>query len=363
MKADLKFRRTFDLLFTRLLEFNNLLGKYENNHDYGDSIREVKAKFASILDSDEVILKKRSFVYDVVKEVRKIYNDIQNAFARSASLTIDDVKLYEYIVSDLDKKISEFEDYTRLEYSDEKFYEQVGKLEGRIEDIEVRESRLREIMNVLETEVRRFEEERKIYFERFDRSIQEFLSQGEKKIEERVEVVDGFLGERLIHFEQKGRDIDVLIAALGGKSSSASFMVHADKEGVIAERFRWAAIIAMIGIAVVLGLSLSSELLNPELIAMKIGFAAFSSFVVAYLAKQSAFHRAQQHKFKQKALDLSGINTYIADLPKEEQNSIKVKIAEKIFIPAETLAALESSGFGAHEILAKIIDKMEFPKK
>lgn len=244
--------------------------------------------------------------------------------------------------------------------------EEAGRLEGRIKDLQAREVQLSESINVLQQRVERYEVERAALDKELADSLNESKNNNETELKKNSALLEDFYGKEMERLKEKSSDIDVLISVMGGKAISGGFIKNARKEELAAEVFRAIAIVLMIVMAGLLWISIDSQSMKQmELSAaiIKLGFVVFSSFVVAYLVKQSALHRSQQHKYQQKAFDLSGINTYIATLPAADQHALKMKIAEKIFVPPESLMAIETSGFGANELLGKLIDKLEIPGK
>lgn len=248
----------------------------------------------------------------------------------------------------------------------QKLVEDIGKLEGRIKDLQARENLLSESINTLQHRVDEYEVERNAYDKELANALNNSKMNSEKELRKNVDMLNHFYEQEVGRLQEKSADIDVLISVMGGKAISGGFIKNARKEELAANLFRWVAILLMVAMAWLLWRSIESQgstPMDPSSVALKIGFAIFSSFVVAYLAKQSALHRSQQHKYQQKAFDLSGINTYIATLPASDQHALKIKIAEKIFVPPETLMAIETSGFGANELIGKLIDKLEIPAK
>lgn len=164
----------------------------------------------------------------------------------------------------------------------------------------------------------------------------------------------------------KSKEVDVLVAAVSGKALSNGYIRNAVREQRIADIFRNSAIFLMVAIGLyVIGTVLHMEwyLLDPRTATLRAVGALFFSFVIAYLIRQSAVHRGQQHKHLQTGLDLLALGPYMAELTPEVRGTIRQHVAEKIFVPKEALAATDNGGFGATELVSKIIDKLELPKK
>ena len=304
-------------------------------------------------------------IKNTITELKDVTREIEHHVSQYGNAPAEDIKQYRKI-------INQFYDYVENANfgpagrpSEEIMLAELGKLEGRLRDLQERELNISESINKLQASVERYETEKKQYFEDLKGSLDAAMSENERELGKNIGIMNDLYAEESEKLNQKSNDIDVLISVIGGKAISGGFIKNAGEEKKAADFFRWAAILLMLVVAGTLWNSINSHGLKPDpsLVALKIGFAVFASFVVAYLVKQSALHRSQQHKYQQKAFDLSGINTYIATLPAADQHALKMKIAEKIFVPPETLMAIEASGFGANELLGKLIDKLELPVK
>jgi len=76
--------------------------------------------------------------------------------------------------------------------------------------------------------------------------------------------------------------------------------------------------------------TLSGNIDWPQIL-LKAYAALALSIPAAYLAKESAKHRNQEHFNRRISLDLRAMDPYISSLPNEEQNKIKSEMASKIF--------------------------------
>ncbi|MGE8400059.1 MAG: hypothetical protein ACN6PP_00635 [Delftia tsuruhatensis] len=358
-------RDNIDQAFGALKVLSKLVDERYNNVNFSGKVGSLRSIY--LLDSDkndEKLVNKN--IKNTITELKDIAGEIEHHVSQYGGVSGEDLKQFRQI-------ISQFYDCTENASfgpagrpTEEARLMELGKLEGRLRDLQERELNISESINKLQARVEKYESEKKQYFESLKGSLEEAMRENQRELAKSVDSINELYTEESAKLNQKSQDIDVLISVIGGKAISGGFIKNAVEEKKVADYFRGAAILAMLGMAGFLWHSLDSNgssLLDPSAVALKIGFAVFSSFVVAYLAKQSALHRSQQHKYQQKAFDLSGINTYIATLPASDQHALKVKIAEKIFVPPETLMAIEASGFGANELLGKLIDKLEIPAK
>lgn len=202
-------------------------------------------------------------------------------------------------------------------------------------------------------------------FEQFSAAADDRFARISGEYDSNREEINRQYDELKSELAKKEKNIDDFIGNLTRKALSGGYMRSAIKEERLANGFRTAAIVLMIVLAIyVLGTIAHMELMNldRQTAGLRVFGALFFSFVIAYLIRQAGVHRAQYQRHHQTALDLRAIDSYAADLPREIKDAIKQQIAEKIFVPKEIHAATDAGGFGAQEIIAKVIDKLELPK-
>src|SRR5450830_1567450 len=230
----------------------------------------------------------------------------------------------------------------RLKSASEKINEISIKIENSHKLIEAHQRRARDLEISISELSARVDEK----YVQIEKNVETAISKTQREAEERVNEIFSSTNE---------------IKALSG-----NYMRSAIKEEKIANDFRKAAIAIMIALGIfIIGTIAHMEIMNLEAqkSALRAFGALFFSFVVAYLIRQSAVHRAQHQRHLQTALDLRAIGPYSADMPETDRNEIKKQIAEKIFVPKESLTTTDNGGFGAQEIINKVIDKLELPKK
>lgn len=84
------------------------------------------------------------------------------------------------------------------------------------------------------------------------------------------------------------------------------------------------------------------------------------SIPAAYLSRESTKHREQQYNYHHTALDLKAITPYISSLPDEDQNRIKISIAERIFASRQTnLNQQDSFPLNTQELMMELIKKVD----
>lgn len=193
------------------------------------------------------------------------------------------------------------------------------------------------------------------YLSSFSTRLEEILINHEKVIDSsknKIEIMDS--------------NLNSMFSILASKSIAGGFMKNAESEREAANIFRGIAVGLMVVMATIIWFEFENNVgtaLSQESLYWRLAIGLFFSFVLGYLIRQSAVHRGQQFYYQQKAFDMAAINPYLANMPEDKKFEIKKHIAERIFVPASTVQGGDVGGFGAQEIVSKIIDKLELPKK
>ncbi|MDR0226348.1 MAG: hypothetical protein LBI66_08000 [Burkholderiaceae bacterium] len=333
------------------LDYRNTISKLN------DFVREYKDKNGDVPDN---------FIFDIRNAIRRTAREFEYEFDKIPPQAAEDRVLFMRNLSTL------LGEGSRLDGKDLRVIDaggmlaDVGKLEGRLRDAQNRVEKLAETIVFLQQKVEKYEDERKAYTERFELAVNEEVAAEKKKIESSSADLEKLLSIKRSYFSDKEKEVNKLISNIGGKAISGGFMKNAILERILAEVFRILAIVAMVGAGIYLWEHMDRLMpvsMDGFQLISRFGIALFFSFVVAYFVRQSSVHRVQQHRYQQRAYDLSAIDTYISTLPISEQREIKLKIAEKLLVPPEAYASMDASGFGVNELVAKLIDKLEIPKK
>ncbi|MGY1890410.1 hypothetical protein [Pseudomonas sp. SDT291_1_S447] len=170
--------------------------------------------------------------------------------------------------------------------------------------------------------------------------------------------------------EQRSNEVNTQIDGLLGQTASKVLLVDyantAETEGKAANTLRgWSlACMGMTGIILCFALyeSISGGLDWKQAI-FRVVTAIALSVPAAYLARESAKHRSQEHVNRRISLDLRAITPYIATLPSEEQNKIKSEVASKIFGMQEAgSASTDNYPINIQELAKMLIEKIPTPK-
>lgn len=168
------------------------------------------------------------------------------------------------------------------------------------------------------------------------------------------------------HSKKIHSQIDELLGQTASKVLLVDYANTADSEKKSADIMRNLSLGCMCLTGVVLCFALY-ESLSSGLDWKQAIFKAFTAIALsvpaAYLARESAKHRNQEHINRRISLDLRAITPYIATLPSEEQNKIKSEVASKIF-GAQESGSVTSDNYpiNVQELVKSIIEKIPAPK-
>lgn len=197
-------------------------------------------------------------------------------------------------------------------------------------------------------------------------SLKEEISQLQKHMTQEVEKAT----EITKSAEERSNKVNIQIDGLLGQTASKVLLVDyantAEAENKSANTLRTLSLVCMAFTGLVLCLALY-ETLKGEFDWRQAIFKVFTAIALsvpaAYLARESAKHRAQEHINRRISLDLRAITPYIATLPPEEQNKIKSEVASKIFGVQESgNAAPDNYPINIQELVKTIIDKIPTQK-
>ncbi|MVW87873.1 hypothetical protein EI969_18310 [Pseudomonas sp. PB101] len=169
---------------------------------------------------------------------------------------------------------------------------------------------------------------------------------------------------------QSSKDSNDKIHKLLGETATKVLLVDyadtAETENKSANKMRNWSLACMTLTGVFLCISIFESLFNAfdwKQSIFKIFTAIALSVPAAYLARESAKHRNQEHINRRISLDLRAINPYIATLPTDEQNKIKSDVAAKIFGMQENGSNLpDNIPINIQELVKLIIDKIPTQK-
>lgn len=115
----------------------------------------------------------------------------------------------------------------------------------------------------------------------------------------------------------------------------------------------------------ILGMSHSTSSLTGSEIAARIAISLILSIPAAYLTRESAKHRQQHYRHRAAALDLATIDPFLASMPEDKRNELKLEIAKRLFAQTEATPQAESYPINVQEILMALVQRAntETPKE
>lgn len=163
----------------------------------------------------------------------------------------------------------------------------------------------------------------------------------------------------------KQREVNELVGAVAGSAMAGSYSVSAESERRLADWMRAGSVLLMLIISCLVGYSLldtSQPNFDWQIALFRLLFSLALSVPAAYMARESARHREQQYAFLSISLDLKSITPFLASLPFDDQNKLKVDIANRIFGKVASPAKGESYPLNIQELILEILKKVEMPK-
>ena len=185
--------------------------------------------------------------------------------------------------------------------------------------------------------------------------------------ETELEKISTLYENALIDLESKEEQINEILGHVSGRAIAGDFETSAAEEKSMANILRYVSLGCMAIIVGVVGYSFWETTTSDfqwQNSVFRMVLAIMLSVPAAYLARESAKHREKQYSHLQTSLDLKAITPYIASLPDDEQNKIKVEVASKLFA-AKDFSNSSSDPYPAnlHEIVMEILKKLEVSKQ
>jgi len=166
--------------------------------------------------------------------------------------------------------------------------------------------------------------------------------------------------------EDKHESINELLESAAGRVIASDYQQSALNEKNTADYLRYASLGFMVvaaGVLIYTVYESSSAGFNMESSIFRLLTAILLSVPAAYLARESAKHREQQHSHHQTSLDLITITPYLATLPDDMQHEIKADIAKRIFASRQAASsATDSYPLSLQEAMIEAMKKLE-PRK
>lgn len=177
--------------------------------------------------------------------------------------------------------------------------------------------------------------------------LDQIATESQEKLDAELERVKREANGQLAELDDLLERAVKTVNAIGSTGMSGGYQIAADKHEKQANWLRLVALVALgatIALAVALGFVFGFEDFSWEAVLTK-SFVSVPLLVLAgYAATESSRHREQARVNRHIELQLASIDSYTAAMPEDEQNRIKMRLADRFFgrvpgrheVPVET---------------------------
>ncbi|MBE0378502.1 hypothetical protein [Pseudoalteromonas prydzensis] len=198
-------------------------------------------------------------------------------------------------------------------------------------------------------------------------SLEAAAEQELKELNLKVETLRDKFDSTIADLNSKSLQMDDLLGQSANRTMAQDFDTSALHERKAANGLRYGSIgcmIIIIGIVCYSFYDSTDSGFDWESSIFRTVLVFILSIPAAYLSRESAKHREQQYNYHRTALDLKVITPYISSLPEEDQNRLKISIAERIFASRQTnVAQQESFPLNTQELMMELIKKVDVSRK
>lgn len=271
-------------------------------------------------------------------------NHIENALPQAAQLP----------------SIEEKKDVVEIRRSVSSFRKSAGQhLRYLEEEVERRKSELNELQNAIDQRKKEIENQKG----RLDTAIQEFVQNSSTAIEEakakleasvreNQQAIDEYLTRAQSNVDRLNEDVQEqaeaitsslealreeakeIVGVISRTTMAGAYQILADEEKGSADYWRKIAVYGLIGIIVVAIVTLfgfgDDGLTTNEFLARAFASLTFG-LLAAFAGREAGFHRHREQRNRRLQLELSSIDAYLESLPKEERDTIKAALADRLF--------------------------------
>jgi hypothetical protein len=165
--------------------------------------------------------------------------------------------------------------------------------------------------------------------------------------------------QTLAQLERLHEEAKAVVEATGRRAVTTEFGEYAKKQDHAAFGWSLAAIALALGGFVFIAIqiaTLDAHDLSWELAAYKITASVALLLVAGFAAKQSAGHREQEKQAKRRQLEINALEPFLARLPDEQAEALRVKMADRILVqPAPEAAETSTSGLPTTEDIGTML--------
>lgn len=181
-------------------------------------------------------------------------------------------------------------------------------------------------------------------------------------LEKTFQDADQLIEQKIESLQNKENKAAELLEIISRDAISGSYQKSAAEERKTADKLRQWSLGFMIAMTVVMGITLFQSVQNElslQTSILRIAIVMILSIPAAYLARESSRHRNLENTHHRISLELKSVDPYLSSLPKEQQDSIKERLANKIFMGGKSEEKTKNEApINSHEILEKLIEKL-----
>ncbi|WP_312531326.1 hypothetical protein [Comamonas sp.] len=239
--------------------------------------------------------------------------------------------------------------------NDKNFEEMIAAGEAFKESTEGINTKLKKLNDTVDTALLRAE----VVIGQQADSIRESLTREVSNITEGFSSTHQALKDRLIEFDGYREQATKLLSEMAAEALAGGHIESAKEEEVAANLYRKWALWAMIAGLCVIGAMLlffkSEQFTWPGLVNRAMVSVLFV-IPTAYLARESAKHRAQAIELRRASLDFAALEPFLKGLEGEEGLKVRAELARRAFFAGNAVDASSSYGIDPQAIIMKGMD-------
>lgn len=238
--------------------------------------------------------------------------------------------------------------------------QQVAQVEARVQE---QVNRLEQAIASHESRYAQEQTERSSTFDEAERRRAEVAEAAAKKAQEAFSSASTELKQQaagtLEKLAELKREADELVGAIGVAGVAAGYNETAKKERRIADKWRYATVTVALLAAGVLITALFIDHAAAgswqRLVTRLVVSGSFAG-LAAYCGRQSAEHRSVERDARARHLQLAALNPYLANLPKDDSDKLKLELAPGYFTPPSAANGETESDGTAPVPIAQLVD-------
>jgi flavin-binding protein dodecin len=230
-----------------------------------------------------------------------------------------------YLEEDVERRKSELNELQQaIDQRKKEIENQKGRLDTAIQEfVQNSSTAIEEAKAKLETSVRENQQ-----------AIEEYLTKARSKVDQLNEDVQEQAEAITSGLEALREDAKEIVGVISRTTMAGAYQILADEEKKTADYWRKIAVYGLIGIIAVAVITLfgfgEDGLTTNEFLARAFASLTFG-LLAAFAGREAGFHRRREQRNRRLQLELSSIDAYLDSLPKEERDTIKAALADRLF--------------------------------